>query len=95
MIDHQKRHILKPVIDGQDYLISRTTWQCEYIDSEDQEEDCPYMEDEPTTLIQTTKFIPADYSPPDRKMKYTLTLETANEDSTTGFDKLTECSITL
>ena len=51
------------------------------------------MQDETTTLIQTTKIIAP--GPSDRKTKYTLTLETANEDSATGFDKLTECSITL
>ena len=92
VVDQQKSHTLRPVIDGQDYIISRTTWTCEYIDSD---QSCPYQEGLPTTQIQTTKFIPSGYLTENSKIKYTMTLETANVDSETGFDKLTDCSISL
>ena len=92
VVDHQKSHTLRPVIDGQDYLISRISWTCEYIDSD---QSCPYQEELLKTQNQNTKFIPSDYLNENSKVKYTMTLETANKDSETGFDKLTDCSISL
>ena len=73
-------------------LISRTSWKCEVIDST---LSCPEQAIEPSSMIQNTKFIPADYLRENETIRYTLSLETANEASETGFDVLTDCSITL
>ena len=41
------------------------------------------------------KFVPANYLLQEQIIKYTMTLETVNAESETGFDKLTDCSISL
>lgn len=65
---------------------------CEVVDSG---LPCPYQENQPTTAIQTTKFVPPNYLEEDKIYKYTMTLEATNEASDTGYDQITECSISL
>ena len=93
VVDPTKTHTLKPAIDGQNQLISKTSWQCEIVGEENQP--CPEQENEPSSHIQTTKFIPANYLPSEQIIKYTLTLHTVNTESETGYDTLKDCSISL
>ena len=72
VVDPMKSHTLKPAIDGQNQLISKTSWQCEIVGEKSQP--CPQVDSEPSSEIQTTRFIPADYLPLEQIIKYTLTL---------------------
>ena len=71
LVDPSLSHTLRPVIQGQDNIISRITWKCDIVTSFTP---CPDFE-EPKTEFESTRLVPEGYLPSDSIVRFTMTLE--------------------
>ena len=90
LVDPSISHTLRPIIQGQEDIITRITWKCNIVTSA---APCPDF-DAPETDFETTRIVPGDsYLPSDSIIRFIMSLEAKNSDG--NVEDLASCSIDL